>query len=159
MANQFNADEIFDMAERIEKNGAKFYRNAASKFDDQKTKRVLEELAAMEDEHQMIFTAMKESYGSNETYDPDGAVKEYLGSLADKKIFNLMRDPNELLSGDETLTDIFKIALGLERDSVMFYLGMKDMMPEKLGKDKIDHIIKEEMSHITILTKELNLNL
>ena len=29
MNYDFNADEIFEMAERLEKNGAAFYRNAA----------------------------------------------------------------------------------------------------------------------------------
>ena len=32
----FNADEVFEMAEQIEKNGAKFYRNAAGKFPELK---------------------------------------------------------------------------------------------------------------------------
>jgi hypothetical protein len=32
---------------------------------------------------------------------------------------------------------------------------MKDLVPDKLGKDELDKIIKEEMGHIRILSKEL----
>ena len=42
-----------------------------------------------------------------------------------------------------------------EKDSIVFYLGMKEIVPENLGKTKIDQIIKEEMAHIKLLSKEL----
>jgi len=32
---------------------------------------------------------------------------------------------------------------------------MKDVVPEKMGKDKMDNIIKEEMGHIRLLSKQL----
>jgi len=32
---------------------------------------------------------------------------------------------------------------------------MKDLVPDKFGKDRMDAIIKEEMGHIRILGKEL----
>jgi rubrerythrin len=49
-----------------------------------------------------------------------------------------------------------RYAMAAEKDSIVFYLGMKDLVPENLGKDKIDQIIKEEMSHIRLLGKELS---
>ena len=59
------------------------------------------------------------------------------------------------LSGDESLADILKIAIGLEKESILFYLGLRDMVPERLGQDKVDAIVKEERSHVATLTKEL----
>ena len=38
---------------------------------------------------------------------------------------------------------IFRAAIGLEKDSIIFYLGMKELVPENLGKNRIDKIIKE----------------
>jgi len=43
-----------------------------------------------------------------------------------------------------------------EKDSIVFYLGMKDMVPAKLGKNRLDDIIKEEMEHIKIIGKKLS---
>lgn len=49
MVLDFNADEIFQIAEQIERNGARFYRSAALLGFDKGTKQKLLELAKMED--------------------------------------------------------------------------------------------------------------
>ena len=51
--------------------------------------------------------------------------------------------------------EILKAAIEAEKDSIVFYLGMKEVVPEGLGKNRIDGIIKEEMGHIRLLSKEL----
>ncbi|MHC5076741.1 MAG: ferritin family protein, partial [Planctomycetota bacterium] len=55
----FNADEIFEMAIEIEQNGAKFYREAAQNAAEEDTKKMLLEMAAMEDGHIKTFEAMR----------------------------------------------------------------------------------------------------
>ena len=65
-------------------------------------------------------------------------------------------DPSDKLTGRESLEEILQTAIGLEKDSITFYLGIREMVPEKLGKDKVDRIIKEEMSHVVMLTEELS---
>ena len=64
-------------------------------------------------------------------------------------------DPSEKLTGKETLEEIYRTAMGLEKDSIVFYQGIREMVPERLGKDKIDDVIKEEMRHVTILSNQL----
>ncbi len=59
MAITFNADEIFEMAEQIERNGARFYRDAAAQITDAENKEFLESLGEMEDTHLAIFSAMR----------------------------------------------------------------------------------------------------
>ena len=53
------------------------------------------------------------------------------------------------------MEEILRIALDLEKKAILFYLGLKDVVPENLGKDKIDRIIDEEKSHVVTLTQEL----
>jgi len=53
------------------------------------------------------------------------------------------------------LEEIFKAAIGAEKDSIVFYLGMRDVVPPAAGKSKLDHIIQEEMSHLRTLNTEL----
>ena len=48
-----------------------------------------------------------------------------------------------------------KAAILAEKDSIVFYLGMKDLVPEGLGQSRLDGIIKEEMSHINLLSRRL----
>ncbi len=152
----FNADEIFEMAEQIERNGAKFYRKAAESIADD-DRDLLLRLAAMEDEHERTFAAMRGQLSEDEktpiTFDPDNEAALYLQAMADGKVFK--SDPSEALSGDESIQDILKTAIGLEKDSIVFYASMKDVVPKSAGKEKVDAIIKEEIGHIVDLTKQL----
>ena len=59
MSYGFSADEIFEMAVKMEVNGGNFYRNAADGTKDEDGKKLLLNLAAMEDEHEVTFNSMK----------------------------------------------------------------------------------------------------
>jgi len=162
MGYHFNADEIFEMAEQIERNGAKFYRQAAEQVISPDSRMILLNFAAMEEVHEKTFISMRaemvkqgQAVTIDPVFDPDGEAGMYLRAMADGRIFDTRVDPSESLTGEETMEDIFQLAIGREKDSVIFYLGMKDMVSEKLGKDKIDGIIKEEIGHVTTLSNEL----
>jgi rubrerythrin len=159
MSFPFNADEIFEMAEQIERNGARFYRRAAEGAVDPRNLRLFLDLAAKEEEHQKIFATMRADLAGEKrepaVFDPDGQAALYLRALADGHVFDVKADPVELLTGKETEKDILGMAMGMEKDSIVFYLGMKEMVPETLGKDRIDDIIKEEMGHLAFLGNEL----
>ena len=62
MGISFSADEIFEMAEEIERNGAGFYREAAKNTSDKEIKQMLLELADMEDEHLTTFQQMRSRF-------------------------------------------------------------------------------------------------
>lgn len=157
MGMPFNADEVFEMAEQIERNGAKFYRAAAQKFSALRD--VLLDLAAMEDDHLKTFTAMRAELSSAEqeplVFDPDGEAQMYLRVMADANVFATKDDPGELVAGKETAEDILNMAIGFEKDSIAFYVGLKQGVSRKAGKDKVEAIIKEEISHIATLSQKL----
>jgi rubrerythrin len=156
MPIQFNADEIFTVAEQIEKNGARFYRAAAK--NNPASSSFLLNLAAMEDEHRAVLEEMHTTFSDleeSDVFDPDGEAGLYLAALASGRVFDMTKDPADLLKGDEPLEEIVRRAIGFEKDSVVFYLGMKDLVRERSGKVKIDLIIKEEMQHIVLLSKKL----
>jgi rubrerythrin len=52
------------------------------------------------------------------------------------------------LTGNESITEIIDIALGLEKESILFYLGLKDMVPPQYGQEKLEQIIAEERRHL-----------
>ncbi len=154
MSYDFSADDIFAMAEQIERNGAKFYRTAAENVTDPAAKELLTGLAAMEDEHEKTFAFLRAELSENEktatVFDPQGESALYLRALADVRVF--FEKEIDLSS----MRAILKAAILAEKDSIVFYLGMKDLVASKQGKDKIDTIIKEEMKHIRMLSTELS---
>ena len=153
MGIDFNADEVFEIAEQIERNGAKFYRNVAEKIADTNKRQLLTDLAEMEDEHEQTFKSLRSELSLDEkiqtTFDPEGQSESYLRALADTRVFY------EKEVDTTSLEEILKSAITAEKDSIVFYLGMKDVVPAHLGGQKLDDIIKEEMGHISLLSKEL----
>ena len=153
MSYDFSADDIFAMAEQIERNGAKFYRTAAENVTDPAAKELLIGLAGMEDEHEKTFALIRAQMSEKEktatVFDPQSESALYLRALADVRVF--FEKKIDLSS----MRKILKAAIEAEKDSIVFYLGMKDLVSDKLGKDKLDTIIKEEMRHIRILSTEL----
>ena len=154
----FNADEIFEIAEQIERNGAAFYRKAAGAATDEKASRLLLDLALMEDEHLEVFQALRQSLSRKEwkpAFDPDAQAALYLRAIADGQIFDAAANPAESLAGNEPLEHVLRKAVELEKDSVIFYEELKQIVPPSLGKDRLDRIIGEEFRHITILNAQL----
>jgi rubrerythrin len=159
MGMPFNADEVFEMAEQIERNGAKFYRAAAKNLSG--VRDVLLDLAAMEDDHEKTFAAMRaelpagRSTRGGPVFDPDEQVQMYLRVMADGHVFDVKADPVEQLAGKDTAEDVLKMAIGLEKDSIAFYVGLKEAVSRRAGKDKIEAIIKQEFGHIATLNEKL----
>jgi len=155
----FNADEVFEMAIRIENNGAAFYRKAAGLQSDTKNQKFLKSLANMEDQHQRIFTELRTTLTEKEktpkVFDPYDEVSQYLGAMADTMGGEGSPSVADSLTGYETLEEILRIAVGLEKDSILFYLGLKDMISYQSGKDRIGDIIKEERRHVIQLSNLL----
>lgn len=153
MQYDFNANEILQMAEQLERNGADFYRKSIEKIQDPAGKELLLSLAEMEDQHEKTFADLRSKLTASEkaqtVFDPEGETVRYLKALADSKVFF------EKTIDTDSMEGILKEAITAEKDSILFYLGLKDAVPEALGKDKIDAVIKEEMSHINLLTREL----
>jgi len=149
MSFDFTADEVFEMAEQLEKNGADFYRDSAASITDEENKKVLLDLAAMEDEHEKIFAGMRAALTAGDkesnTFDPEEETLAYLKALVDTRVF--FKKEIDTTS----MKEILKAALVAEKDAIVFFMGLKDMVPENLGKNRLEDIIKEEMSHIKLI--------
>jgi rubrerythrin len=149
----FSADEIFAMAEQMEINGEEFYRKAAEAVSDPANKDLLTRLADMEVNHGEVFKSMRSELSAKEketkVFDPQGEAALYLRALVDTRVFF------EKEMDVSSLEKIFKAALEAEKDAIVFYLGMKDSVSDSLGANRIDLIIKEEMTHVRLISNEL----
>jgi rubrerythrin len=158
MGMPFNAEEVFEMAEQIERNGARFYRAAAKKFPQ--VGKMLLDLAAMEVVHEQTFAAMREELSGTQiepmVFDPDGEAQMYLQVMADNHVFDPNADPVEKLADKDTPEAVLNMAIGMERDSIEFYVGLKEGVSPRAGKDKVEDIIREEVGHIAVLKEKLN---
>jgi len=154
----FDACEVFEIAEQIERNGAKFYRKAAGIFNDDGISDTMRKLAEWETEHERIFAAMRErlSGPGRTAASPKGEqLVNNPRAMAGLAVFGIRSDPCDELTGTEDRTDVLRRALEKEKESIAFYEGLKDFAADKAGRDKIDRIIEEEMGHIATLSRLL----
>ena len=159
MSVALNASEVFEIAEQIERNGAKFYLRAAACFKNPDISKLFLRLAEWEVAHEKTFSAMKKrilesnaallSFRPEETR-PDPKV------MAGLAIFGIRAEPMEELNGKENQDDILRRAVEKEKDSIVFYHGLKDFLSDAADRDHVDRIITEEMQHIRLLYKLLN---
>jgi len=159
MSIRFNIDEILEMAIRIEVNGRAFYLHAAEIESDKEMVSFFNKLAAMEEQHIKTFERFREDLSDTDkegqVYDPDGQASMYLSVMADTHGGEGDPQVAKTLTGKESLQEILNIALGLEKQSILFYVGLKDLVRQKHGKDKVDAIIDEEKQHIAQLSEIL----
>lgn len=159
MSTKFNVNEIFEIAIQIERNGAYFYKRCSQVIPEGSIKDLLVLLADVELKHEQIFLALldqvKHSMRIAENFDPDDEALQYLHAMADGHVFDVSTDPAGQITGNESIEDILNTAMGREKESIIYYLGLKDFVPAGLGRDKIDVIIREEMSHVVFISNAL----
>jgi rubrerythrin len=151
-----NAGEVLQIAQQMERNGGVFYTQAADSAETEEAARMLRELAVMEQKHEKVFADMADALSAEERqaplYDPYDEGMQYMQAVAGGYVFDLHADPVEWLEGGRSMTEIIRKAIQLEKDTIIYYLGVRDSVPERLGVARLDGIIREEMGHVTLLS-------
>ncbi len=153
MEYTFNIDEIFEIAVQMEKNGLEFYQKAADEANDPDVKKLLQDLAKMEVQHRKTFSNLRteliEAKEIDSFYDPQGEGVLYLQAIANTQVFF------ERKIDISSFEAVLKEAVMAEKDSIVYYLGMKEVLTSADAKSKMESIISEEMSHVRILNEKL----
>ncbi len=159
MGITFSATEVLEMAEKMERDGASFYRKAAERFSNLYVQKLFAELVEWENKHEEVFAGMRERLRmadkqvGNLGSDEDLVV--YSQAMKGLSVFGAKTDPARHLAGTEGIKDVLKKAIVKEKDSIVFYSALKAFVPSEAGKQTIDGIIKEETHHIGILNQSL----
>jgi len=152
-----NAEEVFEIAAQIERNGKDFYKKASSIAVKPEIKAMLEKFAQMEEKHEKTFLEMKALFvGETESLvpDTDSQALSYIRAMAEGQIFTT-DNPAELISNETSIEEILSIALKIEKDSVVYYTSIKKMLKTEKEKNKIELLINEELGHIAVLSREI----
>jgi len=158
MVMTFTADEIYEIAEQIERNAAEFYIEAAERCRNEDIREMLLDMSESENEHLKTFQNMREKLTEEaglSIFDPFSRSAMYLQAIADARSWEGRISPLQALGGNETAKEIIEIALESEKEMVVFYTGLRDLVYFKAGKDKVEDIIIEELRHISSLLRKL----
>jgi rubrerythrin len=155
----FNVNEILQIAVNIEKNAVSFYSKAAEQVKDPELTEMFSKLAEWEVSHITHFGKLKDDLtghlADGAGFDPDGEAALYLKAISDGKIFKVELTEKDLMELPEDPAEIIKAAIAREKDSVIFYQALLEMVPSGMGRDQVKSIIDEEMSHVRYLVGKL----
>ena len=155
--NEFNAEEVLEIACQIERNGVRFYTRASELVSSPEARKMLNILASMEAEHERFFDGLRGDNGLLESLslESEGEAVKYLRAIASGKVFPSDVDPSSELSDAVTLTQVLRKAIEMEMASIAFYQGIREVFPAGGDGSKVEHVIREEMRHVTMLTEKL----
>lgn len=158
MSYYMNADEIFQVGVEIETNGKAFYEAAAAAAAEPGVRALCRELAGWEAKHIELFASLRRALPATaregQVFDPDSEEQAYVKAAADSHVFVKNKDVAALAAGCRTGRELLDVAIGFEKDSVVFYAAMKALVPPELAAQSIDALVEEELKHVAILTKE-----
>jgi rubrerythrin len=146
----FSSSELLEIALGIERNGVAYYSSLAELATDASLKDTYNHLAAMEREHIKIFQEMLNTAGK---YQPPYAgeaaeeYEQYLEALVNSTVFTDDKVARQMAQKAAGPAEAIQLALGAEKDSILFYNEMRDLVP-KQDRPVIDKIINEERSHM-----------
>lgn len=148
MANIFSGSEIIEFGIQIEKNGRDFYNTLSKQSNDPKSKDIFRYLAAEEEKHIAAFQNILnnvEKYEQTESY--PGEYSSYMNTLASEYVFTKKDKGIEMAKNMKSDKEAVELGIGFEKDSIIFYTGMKRMVQE-YDRKVIENLIAQEQDHL-----------
>lgn len=152
MSISFSGSELINVAINIERRGIAFYDVMAKSSDNEAARHIFQHLAGMEREHIRVFQDMIPEAGAFPI--PELFSEEYAGylqALVDSAVFTDDTVTSETAIQVDSDIKALELGISAEKDSILFYYQMKDVMPERTHPT-MDKIIIEEKSHLTQLS-------
>jgi len=151
----FSGRELVEVAVDIEKNGVAFYELMGERSNDAGVRSACDHLAGEEREHIKTFEGMLGLLPQQpmpESYPGEQAA--YIKALADENVFTARKalaDLKEQRPGDAVA---IHMAIGMEKDSILFYQEMRGLVRDA-DRKVVDQVIGEEKAHLTQLSEFL----
>jgi len=153
MSITFSGSELINIAIGIEKRGFAFYDIVAKSAGDAAASEVFHHLADMEREHIKIFQSM---LGEADKYQPAETLTreyaDYLQALVDSAVFTDDLITSEMATQADSTIRALELAISAEKDSIVFYYEMRDIMPQR-AHPTMNKIIAEEKIHLQQLSE------
>jgi len=147
----FTGSEIVGLGIQIERNGKDFYETLAAQSKNGAAIKLFKYLAGEEEKH---IAAFEKILSTTEKYEPaesyQGEYSSYMKALAGECVFTKKDTGKETAKKTKTDKEAVEIGIIFEKDSIIFYEGIKKVVPEYDHKI-INALISQEQAHLTQL--------
>jgi len=146
--------ELIRLAKRDEDVGAEFYQKLAEKVESEDLKKKFLEIREQEIGHSERFQEMLDQlsdYVPQEDF--PGEYEQYFQSFLSKREYLDSDDAVEAASRIKSDMEAVKFALGQEKNTLLFFLEMKELVPSSQHREMVHEVIDEERDHIVELSQ------
>ena len=153
MPNLFTGADILNIGIEAEQLGEQFYTGVAEQAPDQKVMTACMRLAGEEREHARLLRQMLAEWDQAQAkLDASDETMDYVHALLWQRMLPQRDDAEALIRGAKTLTDLFGIAATLEKDSILFYYEMRELVGQQ-AQPMVTGIIDQEKSHLAMVQR------
>lgn len=142
----FSAQDILDIAIRLEKNGEKTYRDARHHAPDDELNTLLDWIAQEEHEHARWFTELKGRLTQEKDHHLMAELSRALvEDVVQGQAFSLQEVNFETINTPDKMIRTF---IEFEDDTITFYEILKTFINDTAITDQLEQIIIEEKKHM-----------
>lgn len=148
MGNIFAASEIVEIGIQIEKNGRDFYNTLTKQSKNASAQKIFEYLAGEEKKHIVVFQKILDSaqkYEPAESY--PGEYFAYMNALASEYVFTQKDKGKQIAQKIKSDNEAVDMGIGFEKGSIIFYEGMKKVVPQ-YDLRVVEQLIQQEQNHL-----------
>ncbi|MCL0081874.1 ferritin family protein [Dehalococcoidia bacterium] len=153
MSISFSTSELINIAIDIERRGMAFYDVMSQSTENAEARDLFRHLGEMERQHVQIFRDMLGEAGK---YQPSESDTEeyaaYLKALVDSAVFTDDLITSGMAANADSDIEALQLAIGAEKDAILFYYLMRDIMPPRT-QPTVNKIIAEEKLHLRQLSE------
>ncbi len=156
MPTFFTITEVIQMAIQTEKIGRDYYQGMAKKTKNPELQELFGSLAEEEIRHEAFFKNLYQKIKGRHYSLPYNwpELQKYLRGITESRFFTGEEKGIKQMAWAKTKEEIIKYAIGFEKETVLFYLEILNLVPpEDIGL--VQEIINEEKSHIRRLAERL----
>ncbi len=145
--NKYSIDEVLEMAVQTEKLGYQFYTGMADRFkSDAGLVKLFTTLASKERVHEKTFSELKGMVAKKGTEPVEWEeVSNYMRAFVESEFFLGSSKSLPTMDHIKTVKDAVKFALGFEKETLLYFWELRNIVKEK---EIVDEVINEEKSHI-----------
>jgi rubrerythrin len=156
MGNIFAGSEVVQIGIQIEKNVRDFYSTLTKQSKNPKAVELFNYLAKEEEKHIKAFQGILEK---TDKYEASGLDADeyyaYMNSLASEYVFTQKNKGEAIAKTVKTDKEAMNTGIGFEKDSIVFYEGIKRTVPD-YDKKIVDELIVQEELHLKLLLELRN---
>ena len=154
MSIQLTGADVIDLAVQTEVRGERFYRQAAANVGQGEARELFIHLANEEVRHKQVFAGLSSAIVVTDIDSTtwDEAIA-YIEATVDHEFFGSAA-PIRAIPLGETVGEMIHQAMGFEKQTLLFFYGLRDLV-QSPNRPLLDGIIGEEKMHIRRLADML----